>query len=117
MSNSPGDRERLQRLREKQIGARDPLAKRRRVDAKVAARRRTTVKRFSVGDLKQLPHKYTYALFGAVLGVLTVILLPFYWADSKALLISIVALFFLVTVGFFFGRALDTRDELQDLTR
>ena len=117
MSNLPNDRERLQRLREKQIGARDPLAKRRKVDAKVAARRRITVKRFTVGELRQLPHKYAWAFFGAVLGVLVVIFLPYFWADKKAMLISIVAFFFLVTVGFFFGRALDARDELKDLTR
>jgi hypothetical protein len=116
MSYSPGDRERLQRLREKQISARDPHAKERRVEAKVAARRRKTVKRFSIGMLTQLPHKYVWALFGAVLGVLVIIVLPVFWADGRAYLVGIVALLFLVALGYVFGRALDARDELSDLT-
>jgi VIT1/CCC1 family predicted Fe2+/Mn2+ transporter len=116
MSNSPSDRERLQRLREKQIGARDPLAKRRKVDAKVAARRRVTVKRFSVRDLTQIPHKYVWALIGAILGVLVVIFLPHFWPDPRAILVALVALLFLVALGFMLGRAMDTRDELKDLT-
>ncbi len=115
MTYSPGDRERLQRIRDKQISARDPHAKRRKVDAKVAARRRITVKRFSVGELRQIPHKFTWAVGGGVLGVLAIIFLPYFWPDPKATLVSIVALFFLVVVGFFIGRGLDARDELKDL--
>jgi hypothetical protein len=115
MTNSPGDRERLQRIRDKQISARDPHAKRRKVDAKVAARRRVTVKRFGVRDLTQVPHKFVWAIGGGVLGVLFIIFLPYFWADPKATLVSIVALFFFVAVGFFIGRGLDTRDELKDL--
>ncbi len=116
MSNSPGERERLERLREKQIHARDPQAKVRRVEAKVAARRRRTVKRFSVGMLAEVPHKYVWALFGGVLGVLVIIVLPVLWADGRAYLVGIVALLFLVALGYVFGRALDARDELNDLT-
>ncbi len=115
MTYSPGDRERLERIRDKQISARDPHAKRRKVDAKVAARRRVTVKGFSVRDLGQTPHRFVWALIGGVLGVLVVIFLPYFWPDPKATLVSIVALFFLVTVGFFIGRGLDARDELKDL--
>jgi len=116
MSNSPIDRERLQRLREKQISARDPHAKQRKVEAKVAARRRTTVKRFSLRMLSEIPHKYVWALVGAVLGVLVIIILPFFWPDPRAYLVALVALLFLVAVGYVLGRALDARDELRDLT-
>ena len=116
MSNSPNDRERLQRLREKQISARDPHTKHRRVEAKVAARRRTTVKRFSIRMLSEVPHKYVWALGGALLGVLVIILLPYFWPDPRAYLVALVALLFLVAVGYVLGRALDARDELRDLT-
>jgi VIT1/CCC1 family predicted Fe2+/Mn2+ transporter len=115
MTYSPGDRERLQRIRDKQINARDPHAKRRRVDAKVAARRRITVKRFSVRDLTQTPHRFVWALIGGILGVLVVIFLPYFWDHPSATLVSIVALFFLIVLGFFIGRGLDTRDELKEL--
>jgi len=60
--------ERLRRLREQQIGARDPTAKARRHYEIVGNRPRPT---FSlVEEIKLLPAKVTWVFYGAVIGLI-----------------------------------------------
>jgi uncharacterized membrane protein len=117
MSFQDSEGDRLRRLREKQIRARDPLAKQRRVEGAVARRRRASVKRFSLGELRKIPHKWMWMTAGLVVGVIVLIVLPSLWGNKYADIVGLVAILLLAVVGYFFGQALDARDELRDLTR
>jgi hypothetical protein len=108
--------ERLRRLREKQLKARDPLAKQRKIDRQVAARRRKKQKSFSVGGMiRDMPYKWRGAIIGAVIGmgisIILTMVLTSKWTDIIGLLIVV----FLTIIGLMFGQAFDAREELKDL--
>ena len=118
MPSGSQEQDRLKRLRDQQIATRDPLIKQRKLEHTIAQRHRRSVQAFSLGRIwSEIPHKWRGVFYGLVGGVLLVIVLPVVWASSWAVLCSAASIPILAIVGFFFGRAVDTKEEIKDLVR
>lgn len=116
MSNDRSEIERLQRLRQRQLQARDPLAKQRAIERRVTARRRRMRRQVSYLDLiTDVPRKWQGLILGLLIGMALWLginlLVEAAWEDIVGLGVTIA----LPIVGFYFGQALDVRDELRDL--
>ena len=117
MSKRNKELERLERLRQQQLQARDPLAKQRKIERKVVARRRGSKEKVSFKSMiTDVPYRWRGAILGAVLGIVISIVLPNLVEGSWAEWIGLLAVVVLALLGFMFGRAIDLRDELRDLT-
>ena len=118
MSNQYSDQERFRRIRDRQITARDPQKKQRRQQREIAQRHRRSRQRFSLGTVwSQIPHRWRGILYGGLIGIGIILILPLVSDSSWVPAISAVAFLFLMILGFFIGRAIDTRDSLKDLMR
>ena len=114
MSYQDKERERLQRLRDRQLSARNPRKSDDRLMRQVARRGRRRQKKVTFGEmLRDLPHKWRGLFIGIVAGMLLWIVLDFLaegvWVDAAGVL----AIVFLAFFGFVMGRAFDVRDELR----
>ncbi len=116
MGRNENDADRFKRIRDQQLGARDPQKKDRKLQHSIAHKYRRTREPL---DLKrvigEVPHKWKGIIIGAFIGLLILILLPYVVKVSWVNLIGIMAVFFCMLVGFAIGQAADTRDELRDL--
>ena len=114
MSSQKDEIERLQRIREKQISARDPKVKQRKSSHKVATRRRKQRQTFSFRDLWDVPYQAKGAIIGAALGITLWLVLSqavtASWTDIGLLNIP-----FLAILGIIFGQAIDLREEIKNL--
>lgn len=118
MPGSSQEQDRLKRLRDQQIATRDPMTKQHKLDHTIAQRRRRSLQTFSLWRMwSEIPHKWRGAFYGLVGGVLLVVVLPAVWASSWAIMCSAASIPILAIVGFFFGRAVDTKEEIKDLVR
>ena len=126
MSNRNDELERLKRLREQQIRARDPMAKERRTQARVTARRRKLKKRsnsfqYMLKDmLGDMPYKFWGVIIGAVVGTIISIVLALVLDDITVVaIVGLLVTLILIVVGFVLGHSFDWRaevtDELKDL--
>jgi hypothetical protein len=111
------EQDRLRRLRDQQIAARDPQTGARKLHGGISRKQRRAVEAFSLGRIwREIPHIWRYAFYGFVVGVLAVAVVPMVWDSPWALTCSAGTTVFLVIIGVFIGRAADTRDSLKDLT-
>lgn len=116
MGKQSDEIERLERLRERQLKARDPLAKQRRIERKVTARRRKLKKQESLlSILTDVPRKWQGVVIGALAGMLISIVLTMAVEATWAEYAGLGAVLFLVLVGYSIGQGLDARDELREL--
>lgn len=116
MSIQNDERERLKRLRDRQLQARNPQKADQRVMHQVARRRGRRQKKVTLGEmLRDLPHKWRGLFFGCLLGVLLWLLLTLLvelaWVDLLGLAVILV----LALLGYALGQAFDARDELRRL--
>jgi hypothetical protein len=115
---NPQDQERLRRLRDRQLISRDPQKKQRQLHGRIARKQRQSVESFSLGRMwSEIPHMWKGAFYGLTLGVLALALVPMLWVSPWALPCSAAVALMLSIMGFFIGRAQDTRDSLRDLVR
>jgi len=109
MSNRNDEIERLRRLREKQITARDPLAKEKAYHARMSARPRSRMTAITI--LKDFPLKWTLMFAGGILAAIVAVVLSL---SVKASWVPLVA-FALIAAGLIVGRVigavLDWRNE------
>lgn len=118
MSNRKDEVERLMRLRQRQLSARDPHAKQREIDRRVATRRRKLRQQDSfLSVFTDVPFKWQGIVLGALIGLVILILLPLLVDAAWVDLAGLAAIIVLAIMGFFFGQALDVREELKDLMR
>ena len=118
MSNQDRERERIRRIRERQIQARDPRASYRKTQRAVARRSRRRYKRLTVREIfTDIPHKWKGFFFGVMLGALFLILIPVLWENVWAEIIGFASIPILALIGFAFGQAFELRDELRDFSR
>lgn len=118
MSGSGHEQERLKRLRDRQLAARDPQAKQKKLYRGIANRHRKAAKPFSFRQMwSEIPHMWRGALYGLTLGVLILILVPEFWDSVWAAPCAAGAIPFLGILGLLLGRALDARDSLRELMR
>ena len=108
--------DRLQRLRQQQLAARDPHAKQREIDRKVAARRRKYKKQVTFQDmLADMSYKWQGVIVGALIGIIGSIVLSLTVEASWVELAGLAAVIVLAMLGFILGQAFDAREELKDL--
>jgi VIT1/CCC1 family predicted Fe2+/Mn2+ transporter len=118
MNSKDSEVERLKRLRDRQLQARDPYKRDRKLQRTISRRHRQAAEPFSLGRFwSEIPHRWKGLLYGAMLGVLIVVLLPLVVQSIWSTVFSIAAFPVLVVLGFFLGRAMDARDSLSDLMR
>ena len=119
MSNQDDDLERLIRLRERQIQARDPKAKEREIQRKVTARRRKLRRKVTIQEMFQdmvgdIPYKLWGILIGTAIGIIISIVLALTVEASWAPLVGLASTVVLALIGFVLGHSLDWRDEMRD---
>ena len=118
MPSSNYDPDRFRRLKEQQIAARDPLKKQRKLDRTIAEKHRRAQTPFSIVRLwGEIPQRWRGLFFGALLGVVVVVILPMVFESKWTAPCAVTAFVFLLILGFFVGRGLDARDDLRDLMR
>ena len=110
--------DRLARLRDQQLRARDPLTKQRRLDQSIAIKQRRARKRFSFATFwSEVPHKWRGLMYGGLIGAALFVFLPRLVVGIWGTLGGLFALFFVTSLGFLIGRAADSRDELKELMK
>jgi VIT1/CCC1 family predicted Fe2+/Mn2+ transporter len=118
MTSKDSEAERLRRLRDRQLQARDPYKRDRRLQRTISRRHRQAAEPFSLRRLwSEIPHQWKGTLYGAIVGVLIIVLLPQVVQSMWSTIFSIAAFPVLVVLGFLLGRAMDARDSLRDLMR
>jgi hypothetical protein len=118
MVPNPSDQDRFRRIRDEQLTSRDPMKKQHKLDRTIAERHRRAREPFSLGKIwAGIPHRWRGLLYGGLGGIAVMIGLPEVWASVWADACGIVVLPFGMLLGFVIGRAVDTREELRDLTR
>lgn len=108
------EQERLMRLREKQISARDPLVKQRKFQQQAAERERKHDTSESPLEMwATIPNIWKGGLYGLILGILLVIFLPRYWISSWATPVAAIAALALTVIFILIGQAIDLRDAIK----
>ncbi|MBM3144851.1 MAG: efflux RND transporter permease subunit [Chloroflexi bacterium] len=116
MNRQESEQDRLKRLRDQQIRARDPSVKEQRISQHITAQQKRKRKnenfiKDSVGDVS---HKVKGVYIGAVLGLVIMITLPMLIEGRAAIIIGVAAFPFSMALGFIIGASFDWRDELRD---
>ncbi len=112
------EQERLKRLRDKQLSARDPLVKQRQFQRNASIKEKRMKKPFSLSKAwTDIPHIIKMPFYGLCLGALLIVFLPSLWASKWAILVAGGATLALIIFGVVVGNAMDIRDRLKDLTK
>jgi VIT1/CCC1 family predicted Fe2+/Mn2+ transporter len=116
MGNSNHEVERLKRLRDQQLKARDPHKKQQKLQHSISTRYRESREPFSLTKIwQEVEQKWRGLLIGGFLGFIVLAILPSFLESAWAGLIVVGAILFLMLIGFAIGQAADSRDELRDL--
>jgi hypothetical protein len=118
VSNQIDERERLKRLRDRQLQTRDPRSTDRRVHRAVAKRRGRKQKRVTLSEIyTDVPAKWKGLSLGIVVGAAVSIALPLLFEGTWPELVGLASLVILAILGYAIGQGYQTRDELRELTR
>jgi VIT1/CCC1 family predicted Fe2+/Mn2+ transporter len=118
MSYRNDEVERLKRIRDQQLRARDPQKKQRKLQHNISSRYRSSQESFSFKKLwTGVPQKWRGIILGSFFGVIVLVALPTFIASDLAALVGIAVFFFLMVMGYMIGQAADARDELEDLVK
>ena len=115
MRNSDDELNRLKKLRDQQIEARDPTQKQWRIQKQISTRYNARQK-FHIKELwTEIPHKWRGLFVGLLLGLLIWLFLAIAlpsktWVDA----IGFGAVGIFAVIGVIFGTAFDLRDNLRD---
>jgi len=108
------DQERLRRLRDQQLRARDPLTKQRRMDKEIARKQRRMREPFSFGGMwRDLPHRLRGAFVGGLIGLAVLLIAPSLIEAPWGLCLGAFALPFAALVGFLLGRYDDSMEDIK----
>ncbi len=117
MSNRNDEIERLKRLRDKQLTARDPQVYQRKLHQQISQKQKKhKSKKTGLKDiLDVIPRKWLGIVIGGLLGIAVWVILNLVaatasWADIAGL----AAIVLLAIIGFIIGQAFDVRNELID---
>jgi hypothetical protein len=113
------EQERLKKLRDQQLAARDPLDKHRQLQQVYLRKNRNRPgQRLSLKSMwAEIPHIYKSSLYGFLIGLLVIWFLPQVWISRYSLPVSVLSMVVLFLIGLLIGNALDARDNIRDLTR
>ena len=112
---SDQEQERLKRLREKQLQARDPLVKQRQFQHSSSVKEKRMRKTFSMSKAwKDIPHIVKMPFYGLILGVIVIFTLPMLWNSPYAIYAGVGATLLFIVFGAIMGNSFDLRDEIKD---
>ena len=118
MSQQNDEVERLKRLRDKQLHARDPQKKQRQLQHNISNRYRSSQEPFSIRAYwTGVAQKWRGIIVGGFLGTIVMVAIPNFTEDEMALLLGAAVFVFLMVMGFMIGQASDARDEIEDLIK
>jgi VIT1/CCC1 family predicted Fe2+/Mn2+ transporter len=110
--------ERLRRIRQQQLTARDPGKKQRKLQRTITHKHRRRTQSFSFGRMwAEVPNRWKGALFGSIFGVIAIFILPLVMDSKWATITGFGILFFIGFMGFLVGRSKDAQDDLRNLVR
>jgi hypothetical protein len=106
--------ERLKRLRQKQLTDRDPLVKQRKFQRDSVIKEKRMRKPFSFTKAwNDIPHSIRMPLYGLIIGVLVIVILPNFWKSPYAIFAGAGITLLLIIFGFITGNSLDLRDDIR----
>jgi hypothetical protein len=109
------EQERLKRLRERQLQDRDPLVKQRQFHHESVIKEKRSKKPFSFSKAwADMPHVAKVPIYGLLLGILVIVLLPYVWDSQWTFLTSAGMTVVFIIFGMIVGNALDLRDDIKD---
>jgi len=112
---SDQEQDRLKRLRDRQISARDPLVKQRKFQRDISVKEKRMRKPFSLAKAwKDIPHIIKSPFYGLLLGLVVIFVLPVVWVSPYALLAGGFATLIFIVFGLVLGNSLDLRDSIRD---
>lgn len=114
MSKQDEEIERLRRLREKQLGARDPHVKQRQTARHVATQHKKRQKFRLDQLLGDLSHKWQGLLLGLFTGLLLAVLLTIFVTASWVNLVAVLLIVGSTVIGLIFGASFDWRDDMRN---
>lgn len=118
MLDNDQEQERLKRLRQKQLSARDPHVKQRQFQRTTAERERNRDRSYTLGDFwRDIPLVVRYALGGFLVGATVFIALPYFWDSPWTKFVSFLAVIAFTAFGGVIGNAVATRENIKDLMR
>ena len=120
MSKSDDEIERLMRIRDQQVRARDPYKKQKKSQQKVTTRAKSkrqqvtgkTIARDMVGLFS---NRWKGALIGAGVGIVVLIIITLIWTTWVAALIGLAITLVTTIAGLIIGSLFDWRDEVNDI--
>jgi hypothetical protein len=108
------EQERLMRLRERQLSVRDPHEKQRKFQQFAAEReRKRDVSESLIQMWATIPAVWKGGLFGLLVGIPLVILLPRYWDSSWALPVGAILALVITIMSITIGRAIDLKNAIK----
>jgi len=118
MTADKSEQERLRRIRQQQLSARDPGRKQRKVQQTITHKHRRRTQSFSFGQMwAEVPYRWKGAFFGFIFGVIAIFVLPLVMDPDWATKVGFGMLFFMGLMGFMIGRSKDAQDDLKNLVR
>ena len=115
MTNKPDPEvERLIRLRDKQISARDPLVKKRKFDQMAAERERKRDKSLSLKEFwVAIPQALRSGFWGLLVGLTLLKIVTSIWVSPQAMPVMVVVTVVCVLMGAVIGQAIELRDNIN----
>jgi hypothetical protein len=108
------EQERLMRLRERQISTRDPQIKQRKFQQQAAEKERRHDQSESLGEIwATIPSVWKGGLFGLLVGIPLIILLPRYWVSDWATPAAVILALVITLMAITVGRATDLRNAIK----
>lgn len=119
MAKQEDEIQRLIRIRDQQVQARDPLKKQKRLNREVARRHRQAADSFSydrtIGEMfSSLSHRLRGGIYGLLLGTVATVVITLTIQESWAPVAGLVLFFLFPLIGLIIGAAFDWRDNLRD---
>ena len=112
------DAERYRRIRDKQIAARDPMVKVRKLDRSVSQKQHRMRESFSVGRMwTDIPKTARYTIVGGLVGLVILLVLPRFVPAPWGVVGGVGAMIFLIILGLSLGNYEDSRDEVKHLVK
>ena len=114
--NEKKEVERLKALRDRQLKARDPQVKQRKIQKQVSKKyiRHANKQKPLKTIWSDLSHKWKGALYGFILGALIYLIISNFFSDEIDGLIAVLIIPVLMVIGILFGVSFDWRDDLKD---
>ncbi|MBN1888646.1 MAG: hypothetical protein JW850_11670 [Thermoflexales bacterium] len=111
------ERERLARLRDRQLQSRDPQIKQRKLQGHISQQWKSTKPPTFWEMVKKIPYSVRGAMIGAAIGVVVWIVLNQVWNSPWANMAALVVALVLTIFGIVLGQGFDAREELKDELR